>query len=146
MIAADEGVMPQTREHIAILDLLEVNGGVIAVTKTDLVDDPEWLDLVTSDVLDQVEGTCMENAPIVRVSARTGQGLEALVNAPASDPAPANYQEGGYIKKMRKDPWQREYMYLSPGQHGEIDIYSLGADGIEGGEGPNKDIGNWSTD
>ena len=73
----------------------------------------------------------------------TDQGLEALVNNPGSDPVPANYQEGGYIKKLRKDPWQRDYLYLSPGEHGEVDIYSLGADGVEGGEGANADIGNW---
>jgi selenocysteine-specific elongation factor len=79
VIAADEGIMPQTREHLAILDLLHVNGGVIALTKVDLVDDPEWLELVTSDVMEQVEGTCMENASIVSVSARTGEGLDTLV-------------------------------------------------------------------
>ena len=76
----------------------------------------------------------------------TDQGLDALVNQPSSDPVPANWKSGGYIKKLQKDPWQREYMYLSPGENGEVDIYSLGADGIEGGEGPNKDIGNWMVD
>ncbi len=73
----------------------------------------------------------------------TDQGLDALVNKPSSDPVPANWQQGGYIKKLQKDPWQRDYQYLNPGEHGEIDIYSLGADGIEGGEGVNADIGNW---
>lgn len=73
----------------------------------------------------------------------TDQGLEALISMPSSDPAPTNWQPGGYIKKLQKDPWQREYMYLSPGEHGELDIYSLGADGVEGGEGSNADIGNW---
>ena len=72
----------------------------------------------------------------------TEQGLEALVNEP-SDPEPANWQKGGYIKKLRKDPWQRDYLYLSPGEHGEVDIYSLGADGVDGGEDANADIGNW---
>lgn len=74
----------------------------------------------------------------------TDQGLDALVNQPGSDPVPANWKQGGYIKKLQKDPWQRDYLYLSPGEHTEIDIYSLGADGIEGGEGPNADIGNWN--
>jgi selenocysteine-specific elongation factor len=81
VIAADEGIMPQTREHLAILDLLQVNGGVIALTKIDLIDDPEWLELVTADVMEQVENTCMEDVPIVPVSARTGEGLAALVDA-----------------------------------------------------------------
>ena len=74
----------------------------------------------------------------------TDQGLEALVEKPSIDPAPANWKQGGYVKKLSKDPWQRDYLYLNPGEHGEIDIYSLGADGIEGGEGPNADIGNWT--
>ena len=79
VIAADEGIMPQTREHLDILNLLQVQGGVIALTKTDLVDDPEWIELVTPDVREQVEGTCLEDAPIVPVSAHTGEGLDELV-------------------------------------------------------------------
>lgn len=74
----------------------------------------------------------------------TDQGLDALINMPSSDPVPTNWQKGGYIKKLQKDPWQRDYLYLSPGEHGELDIYSLGADGVEGGEGANADIGNWN--
>jgi selenocysteine-specific elongation factor len=80
VVAADEGIMPQTREHLAILDLLQVHGGVIALTKVDLVDDPEWLELVTADVMEQVEGTCLEDAAIVPVSARSGQGLDVLMD------------------------------------------------------------------
>lgn len=74
----------------------------------------------------------------------TDQGLEALVSAPTSEPVPANWKEGGYIKHLSKDPWQRDYQYLSPGEHGEVDIYTLGADGVDGGEGANADIGNWN--
>ncbi|MBN1178421.1 MAG: selenocysteine-specific translation elongation factor, partial [Anaerolineae bacterium] len=81
VVAADEGVMPQTREHLAILNLLKIPGGVVALTKTDLVDDPDWLDLVTTDVMETLEGTMLENAPIVPVSARTGAGLEDLAVA-----------------------------------------------------------------
>ncbi|HEX3051451.1 MAG TPA: GTP-binding protein, partial [Aggregatilineaceae bacterium] len=79
VVAADEGVMPQTREHLAILDLLQVEAGVIALTKTDLVDDPEWLDLVEADVHEVMQGTVLAEAPIVRVSAKTRQGLDRLV-------------------------------------------------------------------
>jgi len=79
VISADEGIMPQTREHLDILNLLKVQGGVIALTKTDLVDDPEWIELVSADVLEVVEGTCMEGAPIVPVSAHTREGLDQLV-------------------------------------------------------------------
>ena len=78
VIAADEGVMPQTREHLAILDLLALPDGVVALTKTDLIDEPEWLDLVELDIHEILVGTRLEGAPIVRVSAQTGAGLEAL--------------------------------------------------------------------
>lgn len=79
VIAADEGIMPQTREHLAILDLLEIPAGVIALTKIDLIDDPEWMDLVESDVHNILKGTRLEAAPVVRVSARSGEGLEELI-------------------------------------------------------------------
>ncbi len=73
----------------------------------------------------------------------TDQGLEALVSPPTSAPEPPNWKKGGYIKKLLTDPWGNDYLYLSPGEHGEIDIYSLGADGAPGGEGPAQDIGSW---
>jgi selenocysteine-specific elongation factor len=79
VIAADEGVMPQTREHLAILDLLQIPRGVVALTKVDLVQDPEWLELVSEDVLKTLEGTVLEDAPLVPVSARSGQGLETFL-------------------------------------------------------------------
>jgi general secretion pathway protein G len=73
----------------------------------------------------------------------TDQGLQALVSAPAGLADPSAYQRGGYIKKIEKDPWGHPYLYASPGQHGAFDVWSLGADGKEGGEGPNADIGSW---
>ncbi len=78
VIAADEGVMPQTREHLAILDLLEIPSGVIALTKTDMVDDEDWLELVEADVIDAVADTIFAGAPIIPVSAMTGVGLDKL--------------------------------------------------------------------
>lgn len=81
VVAADEGVMPQTREHLAILDLLQVPAGVVALTKIDLVKEPDWLDLVEADLSETLAGTVLEDAPIVRVSAKTGTGLEDLVQA-----------------------------------------------------------------
>lgn len=74
----------------------------------------------------------------------TEQGLQALVSKPAGTPEPRNYRNGGYIKRLPQDPWGNEYQYLSPGEQGEIDIYSLGADGQEGGDGTAADIGNWN--
>jgi len=79
VVAADESVMPQTREHLAILDLLRVRSGVVAVTKIDLVDDDEWLALVEAEIADLLADTCLVDAPIVRVSARTGEGLDTLL-------------------------------------------------------------------
>ena len=78
VVAADEGVMPQTREHLAIIDLLQIPAGAVALTKIDLIDDPEWLDLIEADLNDVLAGTVLADAPIVQVSARTGAGLEEL--------------------------------------------------------------------
>ena len=77
VIAADEGVMPQTREHLAICSLLKIKAGLIALTKADLVE-ADWLELVREDVAGAVRGTFLEGAPIVPVSSKTGQGLDEL--------------------------------------------------------------------
>jgi general secretion pathway protein G len=76
----------------------------------------------------------------------TEQGIEALVNKPTTPPEPRNWKQGGYIDRMPKDPWQQPYQYLSPGTHGAVDIFTLGADGQLGGDGPNADIGNWNLE
>jgi general secretion pathway protein G len=73
----------------------------------------------------------------------TEQGLQALVERSTLDPEPRNFKEGGYLPELPLDPWGRPYLYLNPGEHGEVDLYSLGADGLSGGEGQNADIGNW---
>ena len=74
----------------------------------------------------------------------TEQGLQALASKPVIEPIPGNWKSGGYLEKMPKDPWGNPYLYLNPGRHGEIDVYSLGADGQPGGEGKDADIGSWS--
>jgi selenocysteine-specific elongation factor len=79
VIAADEGVMPQTREHLAILDLLQINHGIVILTKIDLVDEPAWLDLIETDVRTTLRGTVLQNAPILRVSSTTRAGLPELL-------------------------------------------------------------------
>ena len=78
VVAADEGIMPQTREHLAILDILQVRTGVIALTKIDLVDDHEWLSMIEEEVRQATRGTMLADVPLVRVSARTGAGLQEL--------------------------------------------------------------------
>lgn len=75
----------------------------------------------------------------------TDQGLQALVEKPA-DPSVRNWRAGGYLKRAVTDPWGNAYQYLTPGEHGEYDLYSFGADGQPGGEGVNADIGNWNLD
>ena len=87
IVAADEGVMPQTKEHLAILDLLQIPSGLIVLTKIDLASDitsegsPGWLDLVETDIRAAVRDTVMKDAPIVRVSAKTNTGLDQLISA-----------------------------------------------------------------
>jgi len=74
----------------------------------------------------------------------TEQGLEALVTPSSLEPEPRNFKRGGYLSELPMDPWGRPYLYLSPGEYRETDIYSMGADGLPGGEGQNADIGNWN--
>ncbi len=81
VIAADEGVMPQTREHLAILDLLGIEQALVVLTKIDLIDDDEWLDLVELDVQALIAESTIADAPILRVSAQTGAGIDALLQA-----------------------------------------------------------------
>ncbi|BEV73361.1 MULTISPECIES: type II secretion system major pseudopilin GspG [unclassified Paludibacterium] len=73
----------------------------------------------------------------------TVQGLQALIQQPATPPLPRNWKPGGYLERLPLDPWGTPYRYLNPGAHGEIDLWSLGADGQPGGSGVNGDIGNW---
>jgi general secretion pathway protein G len=76
----------------------------------------------------------------------TEQGLESLVTAPTTGEAPQNFKEGGYMKKLPNDPWGYQYAYLAPGEHGDFDLISFGADGEEGGDGRDADIGNWEIE
>lgn len=72
------------------------------------------------------------------------QGLSALVIKPTAEPLPRAWRADGYIRRLPQDPWGTPYQYRSPGEYGRVDIYSLGADGIEGGEGIDADLGNWN--
>ena len=76
----------------------------------------------------------------------TDQGLQALVSQPGGSPEARNWQEGGYIPRLPKDPWGREYQYLSPGEQGEMDIFTYGKDGASGGSGEDADLSNWDLD
>lgn len=73
----------------------------------------------------------------------TDQGLQALVQKPSSTPIPHDWQP--YLKSLPKDPWGRDYLYLSPGEHDEVDVFTYGADGQPGGTETNADMGNWNA-
>ncbi len=75
----------------------------------------------------------------------TEQGLQALVEPSSMGPQPRNFKEGGYLAEIPMDPWGRPYLYLSPGENSSVDIYTLGADGISGGDDQNADLGNWES-
>lgn len=76
----------------------------------------------------------------------TEQGLAALREKPTIEPIPSGWKEGGYVDRVNKDPWKNDYIYVSPGQNGPYDLYTLGADKQEGGEGQDADIGNWNLE
>lgn len=78
-VSADEGVMPQTKEHLNILELLDIKKGIIALTKKDLVDD-EWIEMIKEDVRQEVKETFLKDAPIIPVSSKTKEGIEELIN------------------------------------------------------------------
>ncbi len=75
----------------------------------------------------------------------TEQGLQALIKPSSLRPLPRNFKEGGYLAEIPMDPWGRPYLYLSPGENSQVDIYTLGADGISGGDDQNADVGNWES-
>jgi general secretion pathway protein G len=75
----------------------------------------------------------------------SGQGLNSLVTRPSGE-GNKNWREGGYIKKLNKDPWGNQYQYQYPGANSEFDVFSLGSDAAVGGEGEAADIGNWNLD
>src|SRR5215469_14225117 len=102
VVAADEGVMPQTEEHLAILDLLRVRIGVVALTKCDLVDDSEWLELVREEVRERLRATTLAAAPIIPCSALTGLGLPELLAALDASLAPPSASESATQTALRQ--------------------------------------------
>jgi len=76
----------------------------------------------------------------------TEQGLAALVQRPSIDPPAPNWSTSGYMDRLPKDPWGNPYQYLSPGVHGEFDVFTYGADGAAGGQGSDADVGSWASE
>jgi general secretion pathway protein G len=75
----------------------------------------------------------------------TEQGLKSLIEKPTSGPSANGWKSGGYVEKLPNDPWGNPYQYLSPGVHGEVDLFSFGADGQPGGTGEDSDVGSWDN-
>ncbi len=129
VVAANEGVMPQTLEHLDILQLLGVREGVVAITKADLAEDDEWLELVVEDVRETLAGTSLAEAPVIPVSARTGRGLDELVAA--MDQAVGRAVLGGEEWSFARMPIDR--VFAIPG-HGTVVTGTLTAGRIKPGD------------
>jgi general secretion pathway protein G len=126
-------------ELLVVLVILGVLGALIIPNFLDRADDAR-VTAARTDV-----GNLMQAMKLYRLDNQrypsAEQGLEALVRKPTAGTVPVNWRS--YLDKLPNDPWGRPYQYLNPGSNGEIDIYSLGADGQPGGEGIDADIGSW---
>lgn len=129
---------------IEIMVVVVILGILAAVVVPKIMDRPDQAKIVRAkaDVRSIESALNMYKLDNHRYPA-SDQGLSALVERPSGSDGAKNWKQGGYLDRVPKDPWDNEYRYLNPGQHGTIDVYSLGADGQEGGEGVNADIGNW---
>ena len=130
---------------VEIMIVVVILGILAAVVVPRLLDRPDQARVTAAKadiavVMQQLKLYRLDNA----VYPSTDQGLAALTVKPTTNPLPLNWKTGGYLERLPNDPWGRPYQYLNPGLHGEIDVYSLGADGQPGGEGSAADIGSWS--
>ena len=143
------GIAFAARKHfgftlIEVMIVVVILGILAAVVIPKLLDRPDQARVTAakSDI-----AVIMQQLKVYRLDntfyPSTDQGLQALVVKPTSQPIPGNWNKG-YLEKMPNDPWGRPYQYLNPGVKGEIDVFSLGADGQPGGEGVNADIGSWN--
>ncbi len=130
---------------IEVMIVVVILGILAAVIVPKILDRPDQAKIVAAKADIAV---LMQQLKLYRVDngayPSTDQGLTALVVKPTSPPLPTNWKTGGYLERLPNDPWGHPYVYLYPGLHGEIDVYSLGADGQPGGEGNNADIGSWN--
>jgi general secretion pathway protein G len=130
---------------IEVMVVVAILGILAAIVVPKIMGRPDDARIVAAK---QDIGAIMQSLKLYRLDnasyPTTEQGLQALITKPASQPLPLNWKSGGYLDKLPKDPWKNEYQMLSPGVHGEIDVFSYGADGQPGGEGNNADIGSWN--
>ena len=138
--------MKQTRGFtlIEVMIVVVILGILAAVVIPKILDRPDQarMSAAKSDI-----AVIMQQLKLYRLDntfyPSTDQGLQALTVKPTANPIPLNWKQGGYLERLPNDPWARPYQYLNPGIKGEIEVFSLGADGQPGGEGPNADIGSW---
>jgi general secretion pathway protein G len=129
---------------IELMVVLVILGVLAAIIVPKIMDRPDQARIVAAkqDIASLVQALKLYRLDNINYPT-TEQGLQALVTKPTIEPIPNNWKSGGYLEKLPADPWGNPYVYLNPGRHGEIDVYSLGADGQPGGEGKDADIGNW---
>ncbi|TDJ32057.1 MAG: type II secretion system protein GspG [Gammaproteobacteria bacterium] len=132
---------------IEVLVVVVILGILAAVVVPRIMDQPDRARIVKTkqDVRTLVSAVNMYRLDNF-VYPSTDQGLDALATQPSGSPPAPNWKTGGYIEHLPQDAWGSDYQYLNPGIHGEVDVYSFGADGQLGGDGINADIGNWNLD
>ena len=130
-------------EILVAMAIMAILGGVMVIKFADKTQEANLIKIKTD--IKALESALIQYSSDNFMYPTTEQGLEALENKPTSRPEPKQYARNGYIK-LNMDPWGNPYQYAYPGEFGEYDIYSFGADGEEGGEDMAQDIGNWNAD
>jgi general secretion pathway protein G len=129
---------------LEIMVVVVIIGILLAVVAPNIMDKPEQARMTKAQFDIRALESALDSYRLdMGTYPSTDGGLEALTSKPSNAP---RWKEGGYIKSLPKDPWGNAYQYLNPGVHGSVDIFSLGADGQQGGDGSNSDIGNWNTE
>lgn len=130
-------------EILVAMAIMAILGGVMVIQFAGKTQEANLIKIKTD--IKAIESALIQYSADNFMYPTTEQGLMALENKPTSRPEPKNYARQGYIK-IKADPWGNNYQYAFPGEFAEFDIYSLGADGEDGGEGMATDIGNWNAD
>jgi len=130
-------------EILVAMAIMAILGGVMVIQFAGKTQEANLIKIKTD--IKAIESALIQYSADNFMYPTTEQGLEALESKPTSRPEPSNYARSGYIK-LQLDPWGMPYQYSYPGEFGEYDIYSLGSDKEEGGEGLAVDIGNWNAD